>query len=379
MKLLKEWQIDKLGNPKIAITTSGGTPNRGIKEYYGGDIPWVKSGELRETIIIDTEEKITPAGLKNSSAKLFPKNTVLIALYGATVGRTALLGVDATTNQAVCGINPNKDKLHYKFLYYYLQTKKESLIKKSFGGAQPNISQAIIRNLNIPIPPIKTQKQIISILERAEKLKEKRKHANELTKQLPQSLFLEMFGDPNNSNYPVKSIEDVCEKVTDGTHKTPEYVESGIPFLRVTDLTKSNDSKKFIREEEHKELIKRCKPEKGDVLYTKNGTIGVAKMVDWDYEFSIFVSLCLLKPKKEIVLPEYLETFLNTHFALEQAMSHSKKGTITNLHLIEIKKIKLPLPSIKEQEKFIKKIKQIQSIRIKQENSEKEINLLFDS
>lgn len=148
------------------------------------------------------------------------------------------------------------------------------------------------------------------------------------------------------------SLGELCNKITDGTHHTPTYVETGVPFLRVTDITGSNDSKKFISQSEHLELIKRCNPQKGDILYTKNGTIGVAKKIIWDYDFSIFVSLCLLKPKTEIVLVDYLVHYLNTKMALNQALSHTKTGTISNLHLIEIKKIQIPLPSLPQQQKI---------------------------
>jgi restriction endonuclease S subunit len=156
-------------------------------------------------------------------------------------------------------------------------------------------------------------------------------------------------------------------------------LEKGVPFLRVTDLTNSNDSKKFISKEQHEELIRHCKPENGDILYTKNGTIGIAKIVDWNYEFSIFVSLCLLKPKKDLLLPKYLEVFLNTPFALQQAISHSKKGTITNLHLNQIQKIRLPVPSIKEQQTFIERIENVENLQNKQAESEHRISFLFDS
>ena len=98
----KHWQIKKLGD--ICLTTSGGTPSRGNNRYYEGNIPWVKSGELAKGLILDTEEKISEEAIKNSSAKIFPKGTLLIALYGATIGKLAFLGVEAATNQAVCGI-----------------------------------------------------------------------------------------------------------------------------------------------------------------------------------------------------------------------------------------------------------------------------------
>ncbi len=135
-----------------------------------------------------------------------------------------------------------------------------------------------------------------------------------------------------------------------------EYKEEGIPFLRVTDITQSDGSKKFISKDEHQELIKRCKPEKEDVLYSKNGTIGVAKLIDWDYEFSIFVSLALLKPKKELLVPKYLEIFLNSENAMNQAVAHSKSGTVTNLHLIEIKQMKIPLPDLEIQRKIVERM-----------------------
>ena len=133
---------------QILETTSGGTPSRKRQEYYQGKIPWVKSGELNYNTIFDTEEKVTEAAIANSSAKIFPKGTLLIALYGATVGRLAFLGVDASTNQAVCGIFNNKN-IDLKFIYYCLMHQYSHLISLSAGGAQPNISQAIIKKLNI--------------------------------------------------------------------------------------------------------------------------------------------------------------------------------------------------------------------------------------
>ncbi len=154
--------IYKLG--EICETTSGGTPSRSIPKYYQGKIPWVKSGELDKGLILDTEEKITKEAVQNSSAKIFPKGTLLIALYGATIGKLAFLGVDAATNQAICGIYQN-EKIDSKFLYYYLFFKRPSLVKQGIGGAQPNISQTILKNLEIPLPAIETQQAIVSKIE----------------------------------------------------------------------------------------------------------------------------------------------------------------------------------------------------------------------
>ena len=132
--------------------------------------------------------------------------------------------------------------------------------------------------------------------------------------------------------------------------------------MRVTDITRSNTSKKFISEEEHARLIKRCHPQVGDVLYSKNGTIGIAKLIDWTWDFSIFVSLALIKPRPEFADSRYLECFLNSASAYEQAMSRSKSGTVTNLHLVDIKTIRIPLPTVATQQAIVAEIEAEQAL-----------------
>ena len=161
-QLPKDWKWVKLG--EVCNTTSGGTPSRREPKFYNGNIPWVKSGELDKGVITDTEEKISDAAIKNSSAKVFPKGTLLIALYGATIGKLAFLGVDAATNQAICGIYKN-EKIDSQYLYNYLFYKKQKLVNQGIGGAQPNISQNILKNLDIPLPPKPTQLAIVSKIE----------------------------------------------------------------------------------------------------------------------------------------------------------------------------------------------------------------------
>lgn len=143
----------------VAQTSSGGTPARGNKNYYGGNIAWIKSGELPDGEIYFSEETITEEGLQYSSAKLFPVDTLLIAMYGATVGKLGILTFPAATNQAVCAITPT-NSLDKNYLFYWLLNIRNNLIKASFGGAQPNISQTVIQNLVVPLPLITKQRQI---------------------------------------------------------------------------------------------------------------------------------------------------------------------------------------------------------------------------
>lgn len=159
-----KWEREALG--QICSTSSGGTPNRKNKTFYvNGVIPWVKSGELRNNTICFSEELITEEALKNSSAKVFPKGTLLIAMYGATIGKLAFLGIDAATNQAVCGIFKNP-KVLLKYLYFYLLFQRPNLIKRGIGDAQPNISQTILKQLYVSYPAeIREQERIVARIE----------------------------------------------------------------------------------------------------------------------------------------------------------------------------------------------------------------------
>ena len=162
------WRVVKLG--EIAELKSGGTPSRKKAEYWeNGTIPWVKSGELNDDVIYDTEEKITELAVKRSSVKIFPKGTLLFALYGrGTVGKTAILGIDAATNQAVCGIFPKNNTFTPKFMQYYLIYKRGQILTQyvnpSSDVGRTNIYVSSLTLLKIPLPPLSEQQKIAEIL-----------------------------------------------------------------------------------------------------------------------------------------------------------------------------------------------------------------------
>jgi type I restriction enzyme, S subunit len=136
----------------IYKTSSGGTPSRQHPEYYDGHIFWVKTGELNNSFILDSEERITHQGLESSSAKKFPRHTVIMAMYGATIGQLGILSIEATTNQACCAFLPKDLALKYSYTYLLLKSTKDSLISFSFGGAQQNISQDLIKKFKVLLP-----------------------------------------------------------------------------------------------------------------------------------------------------------------------------------------------------------------------------------
>lgn len=159
----EDWQ--SLPIKDFAHTTSGGTPKRGVVEYYNGDVPWVKSGDLNDGHLNKVDEYITELGLEESSAKLFKPGTLLIALYGATIGRLSILNFEASTNQAVCGISV-PENVEVKYLFYYLLSIRQKLIDQGKGGAQPNINQQIIKETVVPLAPPEQQKRIVAKIEK---------------------------------------------------------------------------------------------------------------------------------------------------------------------------------------------------------------------
>ncbi len=148
---------------EIAETTSGGTPLRGHSEYYGGNIPWIKSGELNDGIITQYEESITEKALKNSSAKIYPKGTLVLALYGATAGKTGIVDFNTASNQAVAAIYPN-DEIARDYMFWFFRQKRFDYIQMSFGAAQPNISQTVVKATKIAVPSKEIQREVVEFL-----------------------------------------------------------------------------------------------------------------------------------------------------------------------------------------------------------------------
>lgn len=189
------WEEKKVG--EIFKTYAGGTPIKTHKEYYeGGDVPWIRSGEVCCKYITECEMFITEEGMKNSSAKYYLENTVLIAMYGATAAQVGILKFEATSNQAVCGILPHKDFVP-EYVYYWFSNIQEELAAQAQGGAQPNISQIKIKNVVIPYPPLSEQQAIVSHLdtfsENLKTMEERQKAVMAECDAMKQALLREVF------------------------------------------------------------------------------------------------------------------------------------------------------------------------------------------
>ncbi|MBU3966493.1 MAG: restriction endonuclease subunit S [Euryarchaeota archaeon] len=278
---------------------------------------------------------------------------------------------------------PN-ERLLKTYAHFFLKTQFQTLNEHTNGSSIPHVSKSLFDNTRIPLPPLPTQRRIVSILEKAEETKKLRAQADELTDRLLQSVFLEMFGGPvrNPKGWEIKTLGDVCISIKDGPHVSPNYVEDGVPFISVHNIINGffdMSDLRYISYEDHKEFCRRCKPEKGDVLYSKGGTTGFAKRVDVDFEFSIWVHLALLKFSKEIINPIFLETCLNSNYCKVQAKINTRGIANKDLVLGRMAGIKIILPPLPLQQKFARIVEKIESMRQSQNQSKQQIEDLFSA
>lgn len=338
--------------------SSGGTPSKQKTEYYlGGSIPWVKTGDLKDKFVSEDIERITKDGLDNSSAKLFPKNTVLIAMYGATIGACSILPFEASTNQACAAFLPN-DAFNPEFLFYFLSSQRNQFIKDGVGGAQPNISAGYLKNVFIPLISIDQQSEIVRSLNRVDTLISLRKQQLAKLDELIKARFVEMFGDESKR----MKISEVCSIITDGTHQPPKFVSNGIPFIFVSNITGNiitYETEKYIDQHTYDELIKRTPIEIGDVLLSTVGSYGHPAIVKTDKKFLFQRHIAYLKPRKELIDSEYLHGAILSP-DIQRQIDESVKGIAQKtLNLSEIKKMMIPVPNLKRQKEFASVITRI--------------------
>ena len=314
-----------------------------------------KHDEVSNIPSLGSKRYIQIDDLRNNSNLKYTTNSgvevgiddVIIAWDGANAG-TIGFGLNGYIGSTLARLRIIDAQVYSKFLGWCLRGQSVSIREKCTGATIPHVNKSFLQSIDVRLPPLPIQKQIAEILEKADTTREMRLEANELTQQFLHSAFLEMFGDGTHKRV---KLRDVCRIITDGTHITPKYLNQGYPFVSVKDVRSKKidfNNVKYISRDEHLFITKRCRPEKGDILYTKVGaTFGNAGPVDpRRTEFSIFVSLALLKPKFDIIEPHFLHYMMNTDFVKSQARQRIKGIAVPDLHLIEIKDFDIYLPEM---------------------------------
>ena len=293
-------------------------------------------------------------------------------------------GYSVLMNQRVGKLTLKSKDIHPTYLKYYLMSNYARNYFKSFagGGVQLNIGQKEILNIDIKLCDIKEQVEICNVLDKINVLIQQNSKQIEKLDQLIKSRFIEMFGTihDNKFGYEIKTLQDVCEQIKDGTHQTPTYTDdsvNGYKFLSSKDVTTGQidwTHLKYIPEELHNELYARIAPKKGDILLAKNGTTGIAAIVDRDEIFDIYVSLALLRPIE--INSVYLWAAINSVETKQQFDSSLKGIGVPNLHLGEIKKARIIVPPIELQKQFATFVEQTDKSKLAIQESLAELETL---
>lgn len=408
---MTDWESASIDD--ICDVVNGGTPKTGVPEYWGGPHRWITPAEMgkRTTPYIDeTDRTITDQGLLNSSARPLPPYSVILSSR-APIGHLVINTAPMATNQGCKGLVP-RSRMDHKFLYYYLGSIVDLLNDLGTGTTFKELSGGRLKEVRVPVPPLAEQQRVVAILDEAfdgiaiakANAEKNLRSARELfefslDRAIQGRLLPQHAGDASVSDLlsqietarhaaasqgraKVRSsgrtetedegrpelpegwqwaqLDSLTIGISDGVHKTPRYVSAGIPFVTVKNLTAgpgiSFDDLNYITREDHEVYIRRTKPEQGDILITKDGTIGVVRLIETDMEFSIFVSVALIKPAMRELGP-YLAYALRATSVQSQIVPQG--AALKHLYLVDLRRLKVPLPSLAEQSRIVARLDEL--------------------
>jgi len=365
MKIVKLGSIVKIVKGKKATSVFD------IQE--DGSVRFIQIDDLRN----DNNLKFTDE--KGVFAK---PDDVIIAWDGANAG-TIGYGLEGIIGSTLAKLEIQNSEVYPRFLGRFLQSKSRYFRDGCTGATIPHISKQVLTNIHVSLPSIEDQKRTVKILDQVDALRKKRKQAVELLDDYLESVFLEMFGDPvrNPKGFEVARISDITSHIKDGPHVSPEYADTGVLILSTRNVRPGElvlEDAKYVSQHTFEELTKIFRPQKGDVLVTKGGTTGYAKVVDFDWPFCVWVHIAVLRPTPEID-SIYLEGAMNSDYCYRQSQLYTHGIANRDLGLTRIAKIKLLKPPLEEQQKYASRICSIRMIKQKMISQAEELEIQFQA
>jgi len=373
----------KLGD--ICEIVSGSTPKTSVDEYWDGDIKWITPAELNDDtyIITDSVRKITDLAVKKTGLTSFPEGTVILSSR-APIGKVAIAGCDMYCNQGFKNLICS-EIIYNKYLYWFLKGKTVFLNSLGRGATFKEISKLIVSNIEINIPNIAQQKEIVEVLEKVHDIVDFRKQELLSLDNLIKARFVEMFGDPikNPKGWKVVTIGDIVTEVRYGTSKPA--VEGGkYHYLRMNNLTADGhlnfDDLKYIDISD--EEIEKCVVRKGDVLFNRTNSIDlVGKTAVFDLPDDMVIAGYIIRVRlNEKILPEVFSQYMNLE-ALKDILRSIAKGAVNqaNINAQELQSIKVYIPDIELQKQFVEMKEQVDKSKVVVQKALDEARLLFDS
>jgi len=372
----EHWDVWKLSS-KFKDISSGTTPLAGNDRFYNnGTIPWVNTGDLNDSFLESCKKKVTATAIDECSAlKIHPSGVLIIAMYGATIGKLGIVNFEACCNQACCVIGQSKS-VSTEYLFYWLMGNRKEIVNRAYGGGQPNISQEVIKRLKITCPLMSEQTAITNYLddktskldrliknkkEQIAQLKEIRqieintavtKGLNPTAKLKPSGI--EWLGDVPE-HWEVKRLKQIVStKITDGPHTTPDFVDEGVPFISASAINHNRINferfRGYITEELDAEYSEKVKPQRNDIFIVKSGaTTGRIACVETDMNFNIWSPLALVRSNPNRTYYKYIFFQLQSQVFKTQIELGWSFGTQENIGMGILECLFLAVPQQKEQ------------------------------
>ena len=379
------WEAVRLD--KVCIFLNGGTPSRQVDKFFEGNIPWITSADISEDQDIVSEARfyITQEAVDSSATKLIPKGNILL-VSRTGVGKIAITGTDICISQDFTGIIPNKEVVNLRYLFRFLQSKKDYFVSHQRGATIQGITRKVISDLEIPLPPLEEQRHIAAILDQADRLRTLRREALAKLDRLLQATFLDMFGDPvtNPLGWEIGMVGDLSEKVNYGTSKKADPNKGEFPILRMGNITYEghwdfSDLKyiDFDESEQQKYLV-----HKGQILFNRTNSkelVGKTAVYREDKPLAFAGYLIRIQTNKR-ANPEYVGAYMNTDY-IKQFLQEKCKSIIgmANINARELQAISIPIPPIDLQNKFAKIVEHVLNLRQIHEANLSQLDNLFNS
>lgn len=355
----------KLGD--ICSFQSGGTPSRSNSKYFNGTIPWITTVALTGGVIDENSavEFISDDAIRQSAAKIVKPYSIMVGTR-VGVGKVAINSVAMSTSQDVVSlIDIDETKWNKMFLVKFIQAKNNFLNSQARGATIKGIKIEVLAELELPDIDLPTQRWIADTLDKvAEGIGLCRKMLGKLDLMV-KAKFVEMFGNIPETEF--VTMGSVCSLITDGTHQPPKFVDSGIPFLFVSNITTNMltyNAEKFISAETYAELMKRTPVEIGDILLSTVGSYGHPAIVKSNKQFSFQRHIAFLKPRHNIIDSTFLHSAILTAGVQRQIEAKVKGIAQKTLNLSEIRTLRFPLPPLQEQERYAALVKNINKSKL---------------
>ena len=385
------WKKVKLD--ELCKMNSGGTPNRSNLTFYSGHIPWAKISDIENAsggTILETEEHLTDSGLKSINNRVFEAGTLFLAMYGS-VGKVAFAGTTMSTNQAILGIRiKDEELLNYSYLKYWFQSIKSQLSERAVGGTLQNISLGIVKELEIPLPPLETQKRIADILDAADALRQKDQELLKKYDELAQAIFIDMFGNPvkNEKGWGKAYLKDITSKIGSGATPTggkTAYKKKGISLIRsmnIYDFSFKWKDLAFIDELQSTRLNNVTVQSK-DVLFNITGASVCRCSIVPDEVLPARVNqhVAIIRPKSEILNPVFLNHLLVSNSIKNKLLGVGAYGgaVMEAITKEQLQEFEIIIPPVERQNEFEENINNVFGGKKIKNNSLEYSNSLFNS